>query len=94
VVFDVVVVLAGVVVGVDPIALEGPERSTPVFCNVDAGESCDVAMNVIEPTTSATEPSTAHDHHTRYSGCRELSAAGEGGHCWTDPRVRRCAGRA
>ena len=36
--------LAGVVVGVDPIALEGPERSTPVFCNVDAGESCDVAM--------------------------------------------------
>jgi hypothetical protein len=43
----------------------GPGASTAVFGNVDAGDSPDETMNVIDPTTTATDPSTAQDHHTR-----------------------------
>jgi hypothetical protein len=78
----VVVVTFGVVV-VGATVDDGVEAgaATAAFGGVDAGDSPDERMKVIEPTITATEPSTAHDHHTRYSGCRPRRTSGGGGHC-------------
>jgi len=57
-------VLLGAEVVVDATVSVAPDAPVTVFGSVEAGEFCDVTMNVTEPRITATEPRTAHDHQT------------------------------